>query len=294
MRVWTIKSRPDLIINQEHLFKVLKGGSLPLLLVNEHQSFDELSVDIVHSTGKFRYVALFHVWAHGLANPSANALPRCQLSYLRKVIRQLDIEVQCQDARELYLWCDTLCCPVEPREAKDLAWQIMYSTYKDATHILVLEASLIPYHLDTLNVDEVCVRILTSPWMRRLWTLQEGALPARTRALPARTQRLWFQFRDRAINIHEIRIFLRASYFQDISRMGFAGDMLMRFATFANSVLKDPEEPGADLETVLNALHHRSIRAPSDKSLLIATMWVLKCRNFSTPLNLRDITYYGA
>jgi len=76
--------------------------------------------------------------------------------------------------------------------------------------------------------------------------------------------------------------------------MGLAGDMLMRFATFANFVWKDPEVPGADLETVLNALHHRSIRVPSDKSLLIATMWVSKCRNFSTPLNLRDITYHGA
>ena len=255
----------ELAIDPGVLFQILKQGALPLLRVNNHQSVSGLSVDVVPSGGTARYVALSHLWANGLGNPHANALPRCQLSYLSKAIRRLNGEVNFQHPHELLLWCDTLCCPIGPKEAKSMALREMYRTYQDATCVLVLESSLLPYDLDTLQTDEVWVRILTSSWMRRLWTLQEGALPAKT-------QRLWFQFRNNAINIRDLRVSLKDAYLQDIGRTGLAGDMFMRLGSFANFFLKDVENPGADLRAVIDALQHRSVSVPSDEPLLIATL----------------------
>ena len=161
-------------------------------------------------------MALSHVWADGLGNPYANALPRCQLSYVGRIIKDLDIAARSRDIRDhnvkredvstqeeegeedekLLLWCDTLCCPVQTEETKSLALGYMYQTYRDATHVLVLDASLRQHDVENLDIDELSIRIFTSPWMRRLWTLQEGALPATT-------FRLWFQLTHKAVNFRE-------------------------------------------------------------------------------------------
>ena len=114
-----------LTIDQSTLFKILKAGSLPLLRINHDQSLTQISVDLVPSNEASRYVALSHVWAHGLGNPHANGLPRCQLSYLWKLVKQLNKASDPQNARELLLWCDTLSCPVSPKEARELALREM-------------------------------------------------------------------------------------------------------------------------------------------------------------------------
>lgn len=183
-----------LTIDQRTLFEILKGGSLPLLRINQHQSLTLISVDIVPSNEASRYMALFHVWAHGLGNPHSNGLPRCQLSYLWKLVKKLNNVSDPQDARELLLWCDTLSCPLRPKEARELALREMYRTYDNATYVLVLEKSLLGYDLETTHLDELWMRILNSSWRRRLWTLQEGALAATK-------SRLWFQLRDNAVSL---------------------------------------------------------------------------------------------
>ena len=175
----------ELTIDQKSLFAILIEGSLPLLRIHQHQSLNQISVDIVPSNDASRYVALSHVWAQGLGNPHANGLPRCQLSYLWELVRQLHKASNPEDARELLLWCDTLSCPVGPKEARELALKEMYRTYENATYVLVLEKSLLGYNLEALHLDELCMRILQSSWRRRLWTLQEGALATIK-------SRLWF------------------------------------------------------------------------------------------------------
>ena len=271
----------ELSVDPEVLYKILRTKALPLIRVRPSQTLREISIDIVASRPTSRYVALSHVWADGLGNPYANALPRCQLSLLGNLIRQLDMPSRSRDAQdllvkeeedgeekedELFLWCDTLCCPIQPKESKDMALECMYRTYQDATHVLVLEASLRRYDVESLGIDEVSMRILTSPWMRRLWTLQEGALPALT-------NRLWFQLSHRALNLRELRINARDKWFSSISRKGLAGDMLKRLGSFANIFLEgDSTHPGADLTRLIAALHDRSVSIPSDEPLLIGNL----------------------
>lgn len=139
-------------IDPKALYNILRTKALPLIRVRLGKTLGDLSVDIVSSQPKCRYVALSHVWADGLGNPYAKALPRCQLSYVGRIIKDLDIAARSRDIRdhnvkredvetqgeegeedeELLLWCDTLCCPVQTEEAKSLALGYMYQTYRDA------------------------------------------------------------------------------------------------------------------------------------------------------------------
>lgn len=276
----------ELSIDSDALYTILRSKALPLIRVRRAQTLGELSVDIVASRPTSRYVALSHVWADGLGNPYANALPRCQLSYIGRIIKELDtvarypaipgpeldgkeVEVRGEEGdggEELLLWCDTLCCPVQPEEAKHLALEYMYKTYRGATHVLVLDASLRRYNVETFDIDEVSMTISMSPWMRRLWTLQEGALPAAT-------HRLWFQLTHKAVGLRELRVNARDKYFSSLGRRGLAGDMLRRLGSFFNIFLKDSStHPRADLTKVMEALHHRSVSILSDEPLLIGNL----------------------
>lgn len=268
----------ELSIDPKTLYGILRTKALPLIRVKPSQTLGELSINVVPSQPTSRYVALSHVWADGLGHPYANALPRCQLSDLGKRIQELDIATRSRGAQahhvkeedveegELLLWCDTLCCPVQPTEAKDLALEYMYRTYRYATHVLVLDASLMRCDFESLGIDEVSMRILTSPWMRRLWTLQEGALPAVT-------NKLWFQLAHKALNLCELRINAHDKYFSSISQKGLASDILKRMGSFANVFIKDGSTcPAADLRNVIEALHHRSVSIPSDEPLLIGNL----------------------
>ena len=167
---------------------ILKKGQPPLLRIVPGQTLAELAVKILDSKPTSRYVALSHVWADGLGNPTADSLPRCQLLQLYGLLQHQDLATDAGDAQgDLLLWCDTLCCPVEPQEAKDRALTYMRKTYEDAIHVLVLDTSLRLHDSATLSPEELCVRIFASGWMRRLWTLQDGSLPSEK-------WRLWFQF----------------------------------------------------------------------------------------------------
>ena len=70
---------------------ILKDGRLPLLCIIPRHPLTDLTVEIVASEPSSRYVALSHVWADGLGNPTENALPRCQLRYLYDLVHGKEI-----------------------------------------------------------------------------------------------------------------------------------------------------------------------------------------------------------
>ena len=271
---------PELFVDQEALYAILRTKALPLIRVRPSQTLEALSVDVGASQPTSRYVALSHVWADGLGNPYANALPCCQLLNIGKLIQGLDMDFRARDAQddhvkerdsreekeELLLWCDTLCCPIQPKVAKDLALEYMHRTYQDATYVLVLDSSLRHCDINKSGIDEVSMRILTSPWMRRLWTLQEGALPSVA-------DKLWFQLARKALNIRQLWINANKKFFSTISRKGLAGDMINRLSSFASLFMKNGTmRAEAHLENVITALRYRSVSIPSDEPLLIGNL----------------------
>ena len=252
----------ELYVNTSRLDAVLTTGALALLRIREAEMFDDLAVEVVPSQPDSRYLAFSHVWADGLGNDKANALPRCQLLRLRKYTQSLEAKLNPNDQQtELLFWCDTLCCPADPGEGKNRVLAQMKTIYERATCVLVVDASIRLCESEAMAPEETCARILASGWMRRLWTFQEGALSADK-------GRLWFQFHDQAVDFR--------SLWQEIVRVnsgwgrkGLTTDILVRMRLLNDFFRR---ETGADLNTVDAALRYRSVSVPSDEPLLIGTL----------------------
>ena len=255
----------DLYVDMSSLDAGLTAGEFPLLRIREAETLDELTVEIVASQPDTCYLALSHVWADGLGNTNANALPRCQLLQLSNLTQSLKAKLSSNNPQmELLFWCDTLCCPVAPGQAKNRVLAQMKNIFERATCVLVLDASIRLYESEAMGPEETCARILASGWMRRLWTLQEGA--------SADKGRLWFQFRDQAVNLGVLSHQILGIYNKYLSRRGLAVDINSWIWTFTTFFHRGPANLDADLATVDAALQHRSVTVTSDEPLVIGTL----------------------
>ena len=256
----------EIVIDGKEVIRILENGQLPLLRINPcGNSISNLSVSVLESISNSRYVAISHVWADGLGNPKVNALPRCQLSHLYSLLAVLNsVAESAEEDGELLLWIDTLCCPVEPAEAKTMALAKMRRTYQQATHVLVLDASLQQYCSQELDAVETCVRIFTSGWMQRLWTLQEGAMATK----------LWFQFHDGPLDLNQLSQHISSNIFLqlDLGRVGLAAIMVNQYRDLRCTFYGSSDNSSSDLPTIASALRHRSVSVPSDEPLCIAAL----------------------
>jgi hypothetical protein len=150
--------------------------------------------------GSQGFVAISHVWADGLGNPRANALPRCQMVRLTHMVRSLSSLVW------KYFWLDTICVPPDSaldaleasesqrqRAAQGSALTKMRQTYERSACVIVLDSWIISDAHKEMTDAEKLMRIFSSGWNTRLWTYQEGAL----------AQRLFFQLRDELYDMDE-------------------------------------------------------------------------------------------
>ena len=253
------------LIDTKYLTEILETGSLPLLRIQTGNVLSELSVEIVPSQSTSCYIALSHVWADGLGNPVQNSLPRCQLEFLHKTIEEYNKKLNSGADQEMLLWIDTLCCPVEPGNAKNIALASMKKTYLEATRVLVLDTLLRTHCSKTMDPVEACIRIVNSGWTRRLWTLQEGALPARN-------SRLSFLFRDGAMNIHHLLQLMFQTLRSSIGMKGLVSNIINRIGNFASFPIEYEGDLREDLGTLEISLRHRSVSVPCDEPLLIANL----------------------
>ena len=247
------------------LTDILNDGHLPLLRIKPGRILAELSVDIVSTRDCPKYLALSHVWADGLGNPRENALPRCQLDFLRETMDSLRPRLDVPEAQEILLWCDTLCCPAAEGTAKDLALLQMKKTYLEASCVLVLSHSLRQFNINELEIDEAAMRIFTSGWFRRLWTLQETALSLKG-------DRLWFQFGNGFLHVRPL---LRGIYHEFtccVSRKGLASHLIKQSWVLLAFHNPDAKGLGVDLPSVAVGLRYRAVSVATDEPLLIANL----------------------
>jgi hypothetical protein len=190
-------------INHGDLCSIMKSGQTAILRLEWSES-GLLQIKALPSQG-VEYVAISHVWSDGLGNAVANSLPTCQLEHLDRLVRRMR---SIAETEPIYLWIDTLCvtargqaktCPTEIGElnCRGLAIRRMRDTYRDATDVLVLDWQLQRSSVAT-KPEESLLRILTSGWMRRLWTFQEAWL----------SRNLSVQFRDRAVHLKHLLLSL--------------------------------------------------------------------------------------
>ncbi|KAL7930254.1 hypothetical protein V8C35DRAFT_313355 [Trichoderma chlorosporum] len=213
------------------------------------------------------YVALSHVWANGLGNPKANSLPRCQIKHVAQLIASMETQIEPDETEyksRYRIWIDTLCCPIELGD-KLIALERIASVYRNAAHVLVLDASLTGFDSQDTHPAELMARIYgASPWMRRLWTLQEGALP----------KSLCIQFADKAVSSYTLLVKLLSAGNADPRYMRIWHDIMSAYNELQGffGTGEGPIVNQSPLISLQRALQFRTVSVPSDEPLCISTL----------------------
>ncbi|KAI1212145.1 uncharacterized protein F4807DRAFT_458348 [Annulohypoxylon truncatum] len=105
----------------------------------------------------------YRLSADGLGSTTEDGLPICQIRRLSKLIEP-----------GTPFWIDSLCVPGDDTIRKK-AISMMAQTYSQAKAVLVLDRT-IQLCDSTQYKGKKILRVLTSGWMQRLWTLQEAVL----------------------------------------------------------------------------------------------------------------------
>jgi hypothetical protein len=171
------------ISSQGEKLKCLIGKeAIPLAKLSFGTDGNDILLEIIEACPKQEYVAISHVWSHGLGNAVGNSLPTCQIKRIMSIISQHS------DPPHLF-WLDTLCLPRDPLPLRVQAVHNIRTIYEQAQRVLVFDEELLYTTLDHSQTVEVLMRIMLSGWMRRLWTLHEQAV----------STNLWFQFSNGAV-----------------------------------------------------------------------------------------------
>ncbi|TVY64226.1 hypothetical protein LSUE1_G007607, partial [Lachnellula suecica] len=260
----------ELVVNDGDLTGILlKDGKYPMLRFKGDMR--NLDYEIVESSPNTPYVAISHVWADGLGNPIANSLHRCKIYHLQglvKAVLENDIENGRRTDDNPLIWLDTLCCPAQDGTGKRIAIEKIRLVYRQAQHVLVLDAGLMSYESKSQEWPELLARIFTSSWMRRLWTLQEGAL----------AKSLWFQFSDQALSFTQLGNQAMALSKGSVRHSLVLGDFVKEFISLASFFLPSASSPPGDdpeLSTLDQALMFRSVSVSTDEPLCIGTLMSL-------------------
>ncbi|KAI0659667.1 hypothetical protein C8Q70DRAFT_898913, partial [Cubamyces menziesii] len=132
------------------------------------------------------YVAISHVWSEGMGSTTDVGLPACLVEHISSLARSLLPE------HGGAFWMDSLCVP-SAREQRKKAIRLMADTYRDAAKVLVIDDAVrMLCHSERTPWPEIMLRVATSAWVRRVWTLQEGLL----------AHQLCFEFVDGAASIN--------------------------------------------------------------------------------------------
>ena len=199
-------------VPEHEILAIIRDGGIPLVSIHRAQH-GSLEVRVQPATASSRYIAISHVWSHGLGNPTANSVQLCQaerlLMYVSRLPQPGEMGLYCferglvfdwvseqkmffpehTDSSPLF-WMDTFCIPLQVHETEKLqAIDKMAATYSRATQTLVLDSELQQLSIGASQHSELFTYMSWCAWMTRAWTLQEGAL----------SRMCYFQFADGAM-----------------------------------------------------------------------------------------------
>ena len=254
-------------VDQAQVVSILADGGVPVVGCSLTAIHAGEPLHVERSSSVTLYVAISHVWSHGLGNVRTNAIRTCQverlLGYFRVFDDHGDDPHPPQADRQRYFWLDTLCVPVSDNEARKTAIGRLSETYKDAQIVLVLDKELHSYPIPS-TTEEITMRLSCSDWMRRLWTLQEGVL----------ARELHVQFLDGVVD-------LAKEHKKEQDDEGNKVPTSNNIASDSRQLYSDIEMlniavEGSDFEVtklihISNALRYRSTSRPGDEAICIAT-----------------------
>jgi hypothetical protein len=144
------------------ILDILKNRGTPLINSDGVTAYDD-SVE---------YVAFSHVWSDGLGSNTESSLPECSVNWLCNLAVRCKSEGICKS--DLF-WIDSLCIP-KSKDLRKTAIAKMADIYSKVSTTIVIDQSLSRLGVHEVETETILVRIATSPWSRRMWTLQEGIL----------------------------------------------------------------------------------------------------------------------
>ena len=177
-------------VESDVLGAIVTRGSIALVTYDNDETSGKLTM--TEQQDEHPYVAISHVWAHGLGNRVENALPSCALRQLQSSVNAIGVASD----KRVPFWIDSLCLPRNPLSLRRKAVLRLSEVFADATDVLVWDSYLQQYDSSSMIEIEIIARILMSDWTTRLWTFSEGKL----------AKKIWFQFRDKAVDFRTMEL----------------------------------------------------------------------------------------
>ncbi|KAK8118215.1 uncharacterized protein PG998_006496 [Apiospora kogelbergensis] len=171
------KHRPcDLVGPDMHVVhEVLRRGkdSFPVFEVEKKGAEVSVAVkDWVQYRRGNAFATVSHVWSQGLGNPKSNKIHKCQLLFIKNML------VGITKAMATYKPMSPAYCTPDLQELRHQSIRHIYDVFDSSSHSLVIDDDLCTVeNNDFVSYDlTAAIKLLTSTWMRRLWTLQEAFL----------------------------------------------------------------------------------------------------------------------
>ncbi|KAG8352441.1 hypothetical protein FVEN_g9585 [Fusarium venenatum] len=159
-------------LDQDKLADIIERGRIPLAKYNASTG----RIKILEFEPGTRYVIISHVWANGYGNPNEKKIRKCVLDLFNQLILDAQQILRRNDPDpELPFWIDALTIPVNNPIQRKRAIKTMHYAYTNANFMVVLDSGLAKIAAGR-SYAGTAMRIFTSRWMGRLWTLQEAYL----------------------------------------------------------------------------------------------------------------------
>lgn len=175
--------------DREKMYSIIDSGGIPVCRLREIPraagQLPELVLQIEPASDQHPFIAISHVWAHGLGNPDRNGLPTCAVFRIQRTIAAIWQGLSARGVQHTHdeygrvqgFWMDIFCVPVHKSESskrlRRKAVAQMKEIYNGAAAVCVLDKVL--QQRQNLDLAETLISISLSPWARRLWTFQEAA-----------------------------------------------------------------------------------------------------------------------
>lgn len=185
-----LKLGPD----KERLRQILTGSEpeseprqvdFPLLRYREAGAKSVVEVQKWSDNSQAHFATISHVWAHGLGNEENNEIQQCQLKQIQQLVEKISRKEQRKQGNRpplsqgSFFWLDTLAIPIEEPDdipsakLRQKAIGSIYHVFDKADCSIIIDRNLLNEYAfeDRLSTT---VKLLSSGWMKRLWTLQEA------------------------------------------------------------------------------------------------------------------------
>ncbi|KAI0332565.1 hypothetical protein GY45DRAFT_456143 [Cubamyces sp. BRFM 1775] len=236
----------------DEVFRLLSEGQIPVV------TFDGYALRVLPANGN-PYVAISHVWAEGMGSTTEDGLPSCVVKRIAGLAQRLLPETGA-------FWMDSLCVP-NVASLRHRAIKLMAETYRRAAKVLVIDDHVRTHCAENKPWTENLLRIASSAWLRRVWTLQEGLL----------ARELYFEFSDGPVDVESRIVEPQSAVLETRNGVSLSGPILrpihfVHILAFRGGRRLPGAAPDIPIAEIVGLLSARTTTKPEDELIAIASL----------------------